>query len=103
MDTELMEILADDAYVNELLQMDSIEKVQESLESRNVDISLEELRQVAALLKCDSGEELDDDALVNVTGGIIAENTVSFVFPAFKRQAGLNILSDSWIAGSRMF
>lgn len=83
MDTQkLNEVLADEAFVKELLLMQKPEQVQEALEDRGVELSLDEIEKMGAFIrKVQTGEiskeqvqrmadgELSEDELEQVSGG----------------------------------
>ena len=92
---KLQEVLADEAFVQELLAMERPEDVQIALEERDIELSLDEINQVGdAVRKVQSGEisqeqvqrmadgELTEEELEEVSGGslifIIAMSAVAF-------------------------
>lgn len=71
---KLQELLADEAFAKELLSMEKYEDVQDALEERGVELSLDEIRRLAEnVQKAQSGEmddgELSEDELGEVAGG----------------------------------
>ena len=79
---KLNEVLADEAFVKELLLMQKPEQVQEALEDRGVELSLDEIEKMGAFIrKVQAGEiskeqvqkmadgELSEDELEQVSGG----------------------------------
>ena len=86
MDTQkLNEVLADEAFVKELLLMQKPEQVQEALEDRGVELSLDEIEKMGAFIrKVQTGEiskeqvqkmadgELSEDEMEQVSGGSYA-------------------------------
>ena len=82
---KLNEVLADEAFVKELLLMQKPEQVQEALEDRGVELSLDEIEKMGAFIrKVQTGEiskeqvqkmadgELSEDELEQVSGGSYA-------------------------------
>ena len=82
---KLNEVLADEAFVKELLLMQKPEQVQEALEARGVELSLDEIEKMGAFIrKVQTGEiskeqvqkmadgELSEDEMEQVSGGSYA-------------------------------
>lgn len=80
----LQELLADKAFSKKLLAMEKPENVQEALEEKGVELSLDEVRHIGKVVqKVQAGEisqeqleaiadgELSEDELVEVAGGSI--------------------------------
>ena len=82
MNEELIkEVFSDGEYVNELLNSESWEAAQASLKEKNLDFSVEELKEIMNLAEKKENEELSDDELEQVSGGFgfIATVVVSIV------------------------
>ena len=71
---KIKEVFADEQFVNELMEMDSVQEVQAALHEKDLDLSEEELnatREVLIKMAENGGTELSDEELENVAGGII--------------------------------
>lgn len=67
---KLNEVLSDRAFVNSLLELETMEEVQAALKEKGLDLSAEELAFVRnRFTKMASGKELSDEDLENVAGG----------------------------------
>ena len=80
----LVEFLnADQERANKLLALDAIQAVQE-INAHGFDFTADELKTFAEVLR-KSAEQLDDDALNNVAGGVsdVSEDGVIPSFPPF--------------------
>ena len=79
---KLQEVLSDEAFAKELLQMEKPEDVQVALEKKDIDLTLDEIRQIGEYMnKVQNGEisqeqvqsmvdgELSEDELEEVAGG----------------------------------
>jgi hypothetical protein len=85
MDQEkLKEVLSDEAFVKKLLAMEKPEDVQDALEDKGVEMSLDDIKQIGEIIrKVQSGEisqeqleraadgELSEDELEGVSGGLV--------------------------------
>ena len=65
-------VFQDEAFVRGLFEMETPEEVQTALSGRNVELTVDEIKQVRdlAVKRMRSGEALSDADLENVTGGI---------------------------------
>ena len=82
---KLQEVLSDEAFAKELLQMEDAGDVQKALEEKDIELSLDEIRRIKErAMKVQSGEvsqeqsdladgELSEDELMDVAGGLDAE------------------------------
>ena len=68
---KVKEVFSDEAFVKELVELDTPEEVQARLKEKGVDVSVEEIEQIAKALQSQAEGELDEDALEDVAGGII--------------------------------
>lgn len=66
---ELAELLNDPAKANEIFS-DSIEQTQANLKANGLDFSIEELQDLAVKVNANDQEELGEDALDDVSGGL---------------------------------
>ena len=66
---ELAELLNDPAKASEILS-DSIEQTQANLKANGLDFSIEELQDLAVKVNANDQEELSEDALDDVSGGL---------------------------------
>lgn len=65
------ELMEDENKAKEIIS-DSIEQTQQNLKNNGLDFTLEELKEMAAKVVIqDSNDELDEDALNDVNGGIL--------------------------------
>ncbi len=71
---KIKEVFADEQFVKELMEMDSVREVQAALHEKDLDLSEQELNTIReALIKMtESGDtELSDEELENVAGGFL--------------------------------
>ncbi len=66
---KIKEILSDEAYVKELFSLETPEEVQQSLEGKDIELSIEEIMHIKDLLEKKLNGELSDEDLENVVGG----------------------------------
>ena len=69
MEEKIKKVMSDEAYVKELLALETPEEVQASLEEKDIEMSLEEIKQAINLLSRYSEGELSEDELSEVAGG----------------------------------
>ena len=108
---KLQEVLSDEAFAKELLQMEKPEDVQVALEKKDIDLSLDEISQIGEYMnKVQNGEisqeqvqsmvdgELSEDELEEVAGGFIISLIVSLAIGGAIGAAGITILgiSQGW-------
>lgn len=67
-EAKIKEVFSDEAFVKSLVQMDTAEDVQKAVSEKGIDLSIEEINIIQSSLE--SGEELNEDQLENVAGGI---------------------------------
>jgi len=67
---KMEEAVKDEAFVNQLAEAENAEEAQKLFESKGISLSLEEVEAIANQLKSANGE-LSDDALENVSGGLV--------------------------------
>lgn len=65
-------VFQDEAFVRGLFEMETPQEVQAALRGRNVELTVDEIKQVRdlAVKRMNSGESLSDADLENVTGGL---------------------------------
>ena len=103
MNEKLMELLKDEAFAKELLNENNPEDVQAKLNAKGVDISLEEVNAIAAAMEkaaqggAAESDELSEDDLENVAGGIVI--TATAVATAIFGTIGLSLMT--WDAVER--
>lgn len=69
---KLTQLMADEAFVEELLAIEGAEKVQKFLIEKGIELTIEEIIAWGdAIRAADSGDELNEDALDNIAGGVI--------------------------------
>ncbi len=71
---KIKEIFSDEQFVNQLMEMDSVQEVQAALHEKSLDFSEEELNTIReTLIKIsENGDtELSDEELEDVAGGLI--------------------------------
>ena len=66
----LEKVLADEAFVKELVEMENPEDVRDALNAKGAEVTTEEVQQIAKSLSQQAEGELDEDALEDVAGGI---------------------------------
>ena len=66
------EVFADEGFVKSLFAMETPEEVQTALRGKDVELSVEEIIKIKNMIvkKMESGEELSDEELESVTGGV---------------------------------
>lgn len=66
-------VFQDETFVKGLFELETPEEVQAALRGRDVEVSVDEIRQVRELLvkRMEKGEELTDEELEGVAGGVI--------------------------------
>ena len=80
MNEELIkEVFSDEAYVKSLFESESWEAAQASLKERGIDLSIEELKQLVDLMQKKTNDELSEDELENVSGGITFSVMVTLI------------------------
>jgi lactobin A/cerein 7B family class IIb bacteriocin len=73
---KLQEVFSNEDFVKELLSKETPEEVQEMLAEKEIDITIEEIKETRKILikkaeqQTAEGEELTDDDLEDVAGGI---------------------------------
>lgn len=60
-------------FVSKITAMEDPEQVQDAFAENGVDFTLEQINQIAELVINNNAEELNEDALEAVSGGILAE------------------------------
>jgi len=71
---KIKEIFSDEAFVKELLNLDTPEEIQTLLKSKGIELDREQIEKAKAfvskkLAMIEAGEELGDDELDDVSGG----------------------------------
>lgn len=69
---QIMEVMRDEDFVNEILDMQTTEEVKEAFEKKGIEISLEEfdiISQIISKMVDKNTTELSDDDLEEVSGG----------------------------------
>ena len=69
----IQEVFSDEAFVEKLFSLETPEEAQAALKEKNVEVSVEELKQLRDFIATDSGEnsELSLDTLDDVAGGFL--------------------------------
>ena len=77
---KVQEIMKDMDFVNALLELDAPEDVQAAFEKKGVNLSIAEIEQIGKAISesCD-GDEISEDMLDNVSGGIALETVIVIV------------------------
>ena len=63
------EVLSDEIFIKQLLQMETVEEAQAAFKSKGIDFSLEELKKIKELRESDLSGDLSLDQLDDVAGG----------------------------------
>lgn len=71
---KLQKILADEDFANALIAMQSPEEVQAALSAKNVNLSIDEIMDIAVALNNAGKEEISEAELENVSGGVAGVN-----------------------------
>ncbi len=72
MNEERIKVLfSDEAFVKELMALETPEEVQALLAENEIDLSVEEIKQLNEFLSEHAGEELTEEDLENVAGGFL--------------------------------
>lgn len=72
---KMKKAFTDEIFVKSLLQLESVAEVQEFLKEKGVELSEEEIIYIGKALKINDSDELSDDELEAVAGGIGAVTT----------------------------
>ena len=69
----IRQVFNDEEFVKGLFALETPEAVQAALRGRDVEMTMEEIRQVRELLvkRLETGEELTEEELTQVAGGVI--------------------------------
>lgn len=65
----MKEILSDSQFARSLLEMDTVEEVQDALSKKGVELSKADIEAIRLALDNPEDSELNDEDLVNVAGG----------------------------------
>ena len=79
MEEKIKEIMAKEGFADKLLACEEPEQVQELFAAEGIELTLEEVKQIGAGLNASlaEGDELDEDALDGVAGGVAVSAIVS--------------------------
>jgi len=70
---QLKEVLSDEKFVDELVNLETIDEVKEKLKEKNVDLTTEQIETLKAKLVNRQEGELSEDDLEDVAGGLLDE------------------------------
>ncbi|NPV91234.1 MAG: Nif11-like leader peptide family natural product precursor [Firmicutes bacterium] len=71
---KIQEVFSDEAFVKNLLVMETPEEVQEALQKKGVDLTVEDIVKIRDLIaKKQNAGELSDEDLEGVAGGTVGE------------------------------
>lgn len=70
MNARLEELCKDEEYVKYILSLGSAEEISKELETKDIDLSPEEIHKIGSLLRKKANGELSDEELEQVSGGI---------------------------------
>lgn len=72
-EAKVQEVLNDEVFVKNLLAMETPEEVQAALQAKDIDFSVEEIVTIrdTVVQKLAAGDELSDEDLENVAGGLV--------------------------------
>lgn len=78
---KLQEVLADKAFAEKLLGLETAEEVQAALSDKGVEFSTQEINDIrqGVIKQLEGGEELAPEQLKNVAGGIVITTAVGIV------------------------
>lgn len=72
MDEKLVkEVFSDKEFVMSLVKLDTPEEVQAALKEKGIDLTIDDIMQIREACSRPDVEELSDDELENVSGGLI--------------------------------
>lgn len=70
------EVMADEEFVAKISAMEDPAEVQSAFAAKGINFTIEQINQIAELVANSQGDELSEDALEAVSGGILAEITI---------------------------
>ena len=78
-ETRVKQVFSDEEFVKGLFQLDTPEEVQTALAGKGIDLSVPDIIKIKDLLqhKIQSGEELSEEDLEGVTGGVLVMSTLA--------------------------
>lgn len=76
---KLQEVLADEAFVNELLAMEKTEDVQIALEEKDIELSLDEINQMGDIIRKVQSGEISQEQIQRMADGELAEDELKEV------------------------
>ncbi|MBO6159501.1 MAG: Nif11-like leader peptide family RiPP precursor [Firmicutes bacterium] len=85
-------VMADEAFVEKISAMEDPEQVQAAFADKGIDFSLEEIDAIARKSAADADDELNEDDLVDVAGGVGAVAVICCVAGAIK--LGADIMTE---------
>ena len=77
-EAKIKEVFSDEAFVNSLMELENVEDVQKALSEKGLDFSPEEIEAIRKGLVGED-EELGEDDLENVAGGVSVETIGNIV------------------------
>ena len=80
---KLQEVLSDEAFAKELLKMEDVEDVQIALEKKDIEMSLDEIRQAGNIMKKLQSGELSLEQAQNMADGELSEDELEEVAGGF--------------------
>jgi hypothetical protein len=97
----IREVCQDEAFIKNLLTLETPQEVQAALRGRGVEMSVEEIKAIREMLikKLDSGAELSEAELAEVTGGEFVILTTSIILTMLLFGAGAGGLAGGTAAG----
>ena len=96
MNQKIKEVFSDEAYVKEFLAFETPEEAQASLEEKGIEVSVEDLNQVADMLNKLSEGELTEEELVEITGGEACCIAAGITFAIATALTVIPIVGDHW-------
>ena len=95
---KLQEVLADEAFVKELLNIEKPEDVQIALEKKDIELTLDEICQISEFLKKIQNGEVSQEQLQSMSDGELSEDELEEVSGGFVLTL-LGILGIGFFAG----
>jgi len=92
-DEQIKELFSDEVFVNSLFELDEPEDVQKALAAKGLNLSLEEISVIRNSLQNENTDELSEDELESVSGGVAVTAVVGAIIIAVSAVAGAGALA----------
>jgi lactobin A/cerein 7B family class IIb bacteriocin len=96
---KFQEALSDEAFANKLFQMENPEDVQEALEEKGIELTLDEIRQIGELSEKIRNGEVSQEQVQSMADGELSEDELEEVAGGFGIFAIIGIIIAGGLAG----